>query len=163
MLSAKGIWYFSSETAEMNSTKLNRKQDLNVLYQFVFFGPIRKTRWTSRPLISWKMFNFSSETNLAGSTVSTSSINFVFFGVDRKKQDGRPGLWLAETFSTFSSETTECNQWNLTEIKILTIVFFGPISKQIWPSWRIRQKGDAWYSGERYGPLGLLLKKYFRP
>ena len=32
-----------SETAKRNSTKLDRKQDLNVLY--VFFGPIRKTRW----------------------------------------------------------------------------------------------------------------------
>ena len=102
----------SSETAERNSTKLNRKQDLNVLYRlcvfravqvnkvdastsdwlkffwllfrnrltkfkltcqvarsqrplpffFLFFGPIRKTRWTPRPLIGWDIFNFSSET-----------------------------------------------------------------------------------------------------
>ena len=37
MLSAKGIFDFSSETAERNSTKLIRKQDLNVLYQFCVF------------------------------------------------------------------------------------------------------------------------------
>ena len=39
---------FSSETTERNSTKLDRKLDLNVLYHVVFFGPIGKTRW---PLI----------------------------------------------------------------------------------------------------------------
>ena len=40
------IFDFSFETAEQNSTKLDRKQDLNVLYQvWFFFGPIRRTRW----------------------------------------------------------------------------------------------------------------------
>ena len=91
------IFDFFSETSERNSTKLDKKQDLNVLYQvcvfrseqknkmallasdwlrhfdfysqiteqnstkidmkqistkFVFSGPIGKTRWSSRPLIS---------------------------------------------------------------------------------------------------------------
>ena len=31
------IFYFSSETAELNSTKLDKKQDLNVLYQVCVF------------------------------------------------------------------------------------------------------------------------------
>ena len=59
------IFDFSSETAEWNSTKLDRKQDLNVLLttKFVFFfGPIGKTRWPPWPLMSWDIFNFSSET-----------------------------------------------------------------------------------------------------
>ena len=30
--------------------------------KFVFFGPIRKTRWPLWPLIGWDIFNFSSET-----------------------------------------------------------------------------------------------------
>ena len=30
--------------------------------KFVFFGPIRKTRWTPQPLIGWNIFDFSSET-----------------------------------------------------------------------------------------------------
>ena len=103
---------FFSKTAERNSTKLVRKQDLNVLYnvcvfradrtnkmaalasdllrhfrinsslkplngiqrnltgskismsstQFVFLGPIGKTRWPPWPLIGWVIFDFSSET-----------------------------------------------------------------------------------------------------
>ena len=43
MLSAKGIFDFS-ETAERNSTKLNRKQDLNFLYQFCVFRADRKNK-----------------------------------------------------------------------------------------------------------------------
>ena len=73
---------FSSVTAEQDSTKLDRKQNFNVLYQvrvirrnltgskismsytkFFFFGPIRKTKWLSRPLIDWDIFYFSSERN----------------------------------------------------------------------------------------------------
>ena len=36
------IFYFSSETTEQNSTKLDRKQDLNVLYQVCVFRADRK-------------------------------------------------------------------------------------------------------------------------
>ena len=38
---------FSSVTAEQDSTKLDRKQDLSVLYQFVLFGPIKKATLSS--------------------------------------------------------------------------------------------------------------------
>ena len=70
----------SSETAELNSTKLHRKP-LNWIQQnltwskistsstkFVFFGPIKKTRWLPRPLIGWDILNFSSETAELNST-----------------------------------------------------------------------------------------------
>ena len=57
------IFDFSSVTADRNSTKLDRKQDLNVLYQVcVFFGPIGKTRWPPWPLIGWDILDFFSET-----------------------------------------------------------------------------------------------------
>ena len=58
-----------SETAERNSTKLDRKQDLNVLYQVCFFfGPIRKRRWPPWPVIGWDIFDFFSETAERNST-----------------------------------------------------------------------------------------------
>ena len=141
--------------------------------KFVFFRPIRKTRWPPWFLIGWDIFDFSSETAernstkvdrkqdvnvlyhvcvLTGSKISTSSTKFVFFSGRSKKQDGCPGLWLAETFSTSPLKPLNRIQWNLTGSKISTFssnfVFFGPISKQNW--WQIVLR---WTIG---GPLGLL-------
>ena len=54
-----------------------------------------------------------------------------------EKQDGRPGLWLAETFSTSPLKPLNGIQRNLTGSKISTpstkFVFFGPIGKTRWP------------------------------
>ena len=51
-----------------------------------------------------------------------------------QKQDGRPGLWLAETFSTSSLKSLNGMQRKLTGSKLLTsstkFVLFGPIWKQ---------------------------------
>ena len=92
------IFDFSSETAERNSTKLDRKQDLNALYQVCVFRADLK-----------------------------------------KKQDGRPGLWLAETFSTSPLKLLNRIQRNLKGSKISTpstkFVFFKPIGKTRWPHW----------------------------
>ena len=56
-----------------------------------------------------------------------------------EKQDGRPGLWLAETFSTSFLKLLNGIQRNLTGSKISTpstkFVFFGPIRKKRWPPW----------------------------
>ena len=56
-----------------------------------------------------------------------------------EKQDGRPGLWLAETFSTSPLKPLNGIQRNLTRSKISTpstkFVFFGPIGKTRWPPW----------------------------
>ena len=56
-----------------------------------------------------------------------------------EKQDGRPGLWLAETFSTSPLQLLNGIQRNLTGSKISTsstkFVFFGLIGKRRWPPW----------------------------
>ena len=56
-----------------------------------------------------------------------------------EKQDGRPGLWLAETFSTSSLKPLNKIQQNLTGSKIsmpsTKFVFFCPIEKTRWPPW----------------------------
>ena len=89
------IFDFFSETTEQNSTKLDRKQELNVLYQVCVFR------------------------------------------ADQKKQHGRPGLWLAVTFSTSPLKPLNGIQRNLTASKIsmssTKFVFFGPIEKTRWP------------------------------
>ena len=77
---------FSSETAERNSAKLDRKQALNAFYHVCVFQANReKTIWQPWPLIGWDLFDFCSETvkgirrNLIGSKISTPSTKFVFF------------------------------------------------------------------------------------
>ena len=237
------IFNFSSETAEQNSMKLDRKQDLNALYQVCVFRADRKNkkmaalasdwlrhfrlllwkRWTefnktwqearSQRLLPSLCFSGGSEKqngshglwlaetfsispliplngiqrNMTGSKISKSSTKFVFFKADLKnkmavlasdwlrhfrlllwnrwtefketwqearsqrplpslcfsgrseKQDGRPSLWLAETFSTSPLKPLIGIQQNLTGSKISTsstkFVFFGPIGKTRWPPW----------------------------
>ena len=74
-----------------------------------------------------------------------------------EKQDGRPGLWLAETFSTSPLKPLNRIQRNLTGSKISTsstkFVFIGPISQQKCSPWLIPQKGGRLYSGARYVAL----------
>ena len=207
------IFYFSSETTKRNSTKLDRKQDLNVLSQvcvfrgrsekqdgcpglwlaetfstsplkllsgiqrnltgskistsstkFVFFGPIGKIRWPPWPLIGWDIFDFSSETAEWNSTkldrkqdLNVLSQVCVFRGRS-EKQDGCPGLWLAETCSTSPLKLLSGIQRNLTGSKISTsfskfFFFFWLIRKTRWPPWLILQKGGTLYSGARYVAL----------
>ena len=70
------IFDFSSDTTKQNSTKLDRKQDLNVLelYQVCVFQADRKNKMA--PL---KPLN-GIQRNLTGSKILTSSTKFVFFG-----------------------------------------------------------------------------------
>ena len=111
--------------------------------KFVFFGPIGKTRWPPLPLIGWDIFDFFSETAERNSTKldRKQDLNFLYqvcvFRADRKKQDGRPGLWLTETFSTSLLKSLKGIQRNLIGSKISTsstkFVFFGAIGKTRWP------------------------------
>ena len=113
--------------------------------KFVFFGPIGKTRWPPWPLIGWDIFDFFSETAERNSMKldRKQDLNIFYlvcvFLADRKKQDGRPGLWLAETFSTSPLKPLNGIQRNSTGSKISTsstkFVFFGPIGKTRWPPW----------------------------
>ena len=74
--------------------------------KFVFFGLIRNTRWPSRAsdwlrdfrLLLWsRWIEFNETWQEAKSQCLLTSL---CFRADLKKQDGRPDLWLAETFST---------------------------------------------------------------
>ena len=125
-------WNWTGRKISMSSTK------------FVFFGLIGKTRWPPWPLIVLDIFDFSSETAERNSTKldMKQDLNVLYqvcvFWAD-KKQDGRPGLWLAETFSTSPLELLNGIQQNLTGSKIsmssTKLVFFGPIGKIRWPAW----------------------------
>ena len=64
------IFDFSSETAERNSAKLDRKQALIAFYHVCVFQANReKTKWPPWPLIGRDIFDFSSETAEPNSTI----------------------------------------------------------------------------------------------
>ena len=154
------IFDFFSETADQNSTKLDRTQDLNVLYQVCVFQADQKNKMATLAsdwlrhfrLILWnRWIKFNKTWKDARSLHPLPSW---CFSCRSEKQDGRPGLWMAETFSTYPLKRLNVIQRNLTGSKISTFstkfVFFGLISKQKSPPWPIPQKGGTLYSGARY-------------
>ena len=140
------IFDFSFETTEQNSTKLDRNQDLNVLYQVCVFWADRKNKMAALAsdwlrhfrLLLWNRWTEYYETwKEARSQCPLPSLCFSGWS---EKQDGGPGLWLAETFSTSPLKPLNGIQRNLTGSKISTsstkYVFCGPIGKKTrWPLW----------------------------
>ena len=142
------IFDFSSETTEWNSTILDRKQDLKILYQVcVFLG--RSEKQDGHPTSDWLRFfrlllwNRWIERNLIGSKNSTSSTKFVISFGRSENHDGRPRFWLAKIFFTFPLKPQNRILRNLTG-KIGTsstkFVSFWLIRKQRWPPWPICQQ-----------------------
>ena len=146
------IFDFSSETAEWNSTKLVRKQDLNILYQVCVFWADRKNKMAALAsdwlrhfwLLLW---NHCMEFNETWQEArSQQLLPRLCFSGGSEKQDGCPGLWLAETFLTSPLKPMYGIQRNLTGSKISMswFVYVWPISKQKWPPWLICLKGGTW-------------------
>ena len=139
------IFDFSSETTKRNCRKLDRKQDLNVLYQVCVFRADRKNKMAALAshwlrhfrLLLWNHWKKFYETWQEAR--SQRPLSSLCFSGRSEKQDGRPGLWLAETFSTSILKPLNGIQRNLTGSKISTssikFVFFGPIGRTRWPLW----------------------------
>ena len=139
------IFDFSSETVEQNSTKIDRKQDLNVLYQVCVFRAELKNKMAALAsdwlryfrLLLWNRWTEFNETWQEAR--SQCPLPSLCFSGPSEKQDGRPGLWLAETFSTSLLKLLNGVQRNLTGSKISTsstkFLFFGTIGKTRWPPW----------------------------
>ena len=139
------IFYFSSETAERNSTKLDRKQDLNVLYQVCVFRADRKNKMATLAsdwlrhfqLLLWNRWTEFNKTWLEARF--QRPLPSLCFSGRSEKQDGRPGLWLAEVFSTSPLKPLNKIQRNLTGSKILTsstkFLIFRPIGRTRWLPW----------------------------
>ena len=139
------IFDFSSETAKRNSMKLDRKEDLNALYQVCVFRADRKIKMAALAsdwlrhfrLLLWNRWTEFKETWQEAR--SQRPLPSLCFSGRSEKQDGRPGLWLAETFSTSPLKPLNGIQRNLTGSKISTpstkFVSFWPIRKTRWPPW----------------------------
>ena len=79
------IFVFFSDITERYSTKFDRKQDLNVLYQVCVFRADQKSKMATRLWLAEKFSNCflhllnGIQRNLTGNKISTFSTNFVFF------------------------------------------------------------------------------------
>ena len=187
---------FSSESAERNSSKLSRKQDLNVLYQVCVFRADRKNKMAtvaSDWLIHFRLLLWTEFNETWQEARSQRALPSLYFRADPKNKiaalasdllrhfrlllwnqptefnenwqearsqrplpslcfsswseidDGRPGLWLAEAFSTSLSETAEQNSSKFDRKKDLNVLshvrVLGPIGKTRWPPWPL----IGWY------------------
>ena len=179
-----GLWLaetFSTSLKPLNGIQQNLtgSKILMSSTKFVLFGPMGKTRWPPWPLIGWDIFDFSSETAERNSTKLDRKQDLhilyhvcVFLGRS-EKQDGRPGLWLAETFSTSSLKLLNRILQNLTGSKILMsstqFVFLGGSEKQdgrpglwlarhfrllLWNRWT--EFNETWQKARSQRPLPCL-------
>ena len=145
LLIGPDIFDFSSETTERNSKKLDRKQDLNALYQVCVFRADRKNKMAA--LASDWLKHFSTfplkllsgiQWNFTGSKISTPSTKFVFFGPIGKTK-WLPWPLIGWDILDFSSEITEQNLPKLDRKQDLNalcqVSVFRSIGKTKWPPW----------------------------
>ena len=163
-LIGRDIFDFSVETAEWNSTNLDRKQDLNIHYQVCVFRADQKNKmaalasdWLRHFRLLWNRWTEFNETWQEAR--SQRPLPSLCFSGRSEKQDGRPGLWLAETFSTSPLKPLNEIQRNLTRSKIsmssTKFVFFGPIRKTRWPPWPLIGRDIFDFSSETAKPNSL--------
>ena len=146
-----GLWLaetfldFFSETAEQNSTKLYRKQDIDALYQVCVFRADRKNKMAALAsdwlrhfglllLNRWTEFNETWQ-----EARSQRPLPSLCFLADRKnKMAALASDWLRH-FRLSPLKPLNRIQQNLTGSKISTpstkFVFFRPIGKTRWPPW----------------------------
>ena len=162
-----------SETAERNSTKLDRKQDLNVFYQVCVFLADRKNKMAALASDWLRQFRLLLWTEFKETWQEARSqrpLPSLCFSGRWEKQDGRPGLWLAETFST--SPLKPLNQFNETwqkarsQCPLPSLCFSGRSEKQDWPDWprhfrlllwnRWMEFNETWQEARSQRPLPSL-------
>ena len=139
---------FSSETTERNSTKCDRKQDLNVLYQVCVFRVDQKNKMAAIAS-DWQRYfqTFSSETaeRKFNKTWQEARSQHPLPSLCFSSRSVSPGLCWLRHFSTSTLKPLNGIQRNLTGCKISTsstkFVFVRLIGKTKWPPWPL----IGWY------------------
>ena len=137
------IFDFSSETAERNSTKLDRKQDLKALYQVCILWADRKNKMAALAsdwlrhflLLLWNRWTEFNETWQEAR--SQRPLPSLCFSGRSEKTRWPPWPMIGQTFSTSPLKPLNRIQGNLIGSKIskpsTKFVFFGPIGNTRWP------------------------------
>ena len=133
-LFGRGIFDFS-ETADGNLPELDRLHELSFFYQVCVFRADRKNKMVARPLICWHFLLFFWYRWTEFARKQQLNVFYQVCGLSGRSEnlDCRPGLWLAETFSTSSLKPLKGISRNLTGSRKSTssikFEFFGPIGK----------------------------------
>ena len=124
--------------------KLDRKQDLNVFYKVRIFWADRKSKvaalasdWLRHfRCLLWNHWTEFNETSREAK--SQCLLPSLYFACWSENQDGRHGLWLAETFSTSPLNEIQRNfTWSMISTSSTKFVLIGPIGKTRWPPWHL--------------------------
>ena len=89
-----------SATVEQNLTKLDRKQDLNAIYQVCVFHADWKPRWPPWPLICWDIFDLFSVT-----------AERILMKLDKKRVRPLPSLCLRADWKTNMAALILASNW----------------------------------------------------
>ena len=111
-------------------------QDLNVLYQVCVFRADWKNKMAAQAsdwlrhfwLLLWNRWRAFNETWQEAR--SNCPVPSLCFSCRSEKQDGRPGLWLAETFSTSSLKFNETWQEARSKHLLPSLCYWGVSQKQ---------------------------------
>ena len=147
---------FPSETNERNSTKLDRKQDLNVLYQVCVFRAYRKKQ-DSRPGL-WFADIYSTsplkplngiQHNLTGNKISYFLYQVCVFRPIGKTR-WPPWPLIGWDILDFSSETTDRNSTKLDRKQVLNVIYEFCTFPAVW---RTKMTVPASYWLRHFPPL----------
>ena len=141
-LIGRDIFDFSYETAEGNSTKLDRKKDLNALYQVCVFRADRKNKmavlasdWPRHVwLLLWNRWTECYETSQIARF--QRPLPSLCFSGRSEKQNGRPSLWFSDWLRHFRllwncwTEFNETWQEERSKRPLPSLCFSGRSEKQ---------------------------------
>ena len=136
------FFIFFSETTERNLTNIDRKQNLNILYQVCVFQADLKTKMAARPLIGWHfrllLWNHWTEINETWREDFNILLQVCDFRADRKTKMTAPASDWLRHFRLFhwinESEFNEKWQEGKAQRPLPSLCFSSRSKKPRWPS-----------------------------
>ena len=168
-LIGRDIFDFSSETAECNSTKLDRKQDLNVLYQVCVFRADRKNKMAALAsdwlrqfrLLLWNRWMEFNKTWQEARSQHPLPILCLFRADRKNKMAALASDWLRHFWLLLWNRWTELNEtWQeaISQGPLPSVYFSGrSVNKNGRPSLRFLKKLAHCTQVHDMWPFGLVM------